>query len=84
MKLFNEINTKKLLLGLTLFLLSFQSWAQKNPNIPRPRGPVDLTETSNLVIFIVIPAVIVIFYFVWRSEMKKRKKREEEKNNFNK
>nr|MBI1229345.1 adenylosuccinate synthetase [Cytophagales bacterium] len=55
---------------------SQNSFAQKQPGIPRPRGPVDLSETANLIMFIILPALVIVGYFFWRSAYKKRKKRE--------
>lgn len=63
---------------LPAFLLTpFVSHAQMQPDIPMPRGPVDLSETSNLVIFIIIPAIIIIAYLIFRKRIKRIK---EEKN----
>lgn len=53
--------------------LSPYTYAQKNPDIPKPRGPVDLSETANVVMFIILPALVLIGYFFWRSAMKKRR-----------
>ena len=78
------INLKKnslkiFVLTILNFGLSLNLFAQNNPGIPKPRGPVDLSDPANVVIFIVIPILIFIFYLVWRREMKKRKEREEGK-----
>jgi hypothetical protein len=56
-----------------LLLLSEATYAQKNPDIPRPRGPVDLSETANVIMFIVLPALVIIGFFFWRIAMKKRR-----------
>lgn len=39
-----------------------------------PRGPVDLTEPSNLVIFIIIPVIIIIAFLIFRKRIKRIKK----------
>lgn len=57
--------------------LSMKLFAQNQPDIPKPRGPVDLSDPANVVIFIVIPFLIFIFYLIWRREMKKRNEGEE-------
>jgi hypothetical protein len=68
---------KIIVLTILSFGLSLKLYAQTQPDIPKPRGPVDLSDTTNAVIFIVIPILIFIFYLIWRREMKKRKEREE-------
>lgn len=45
-------------------------FAQKPSEIPGDTGKVELTETSDVIIYILIPIIIIILYFVW----KKRKK----------
>lgn len=50
-----------------------QVFAQMQPDIPQPRGPVDLSETANLIIFIILPALVVIGYLFWRRAMKRRR-----------
>ena len=50
-----------------------QVFAQMQPDIPQPRGPVDLNETANLIIFIILPALVVIGYLFWRRAMKRRR-----------
>ncbi|SHM78563.1 hypothetical protein SAMN04488057_103319 [Cyclobacterium lianum] len=70
---------KPILLGTLLILLnSLQVAAQKQPGIPQPRGPVDLSDTSNLVIFVILPIVVLVLFFLWRRAMKKRKAEENE------
>lgn len=54
-------------------LLTQQTYGQKNPDIPRPRGPVDLSDTANLVMFIILPVLVIIGFFFWRNAVKKRK-----------
>ncbi|SMD41597.1 hypothetical protein SAMN00777080_0122 [Aquiflexum balticum DSM 16537] len=44
-----------------------------------PRGPVDLSETNNLVIFIIIPAVIIIAFLIFRKRIKRIKKEKNER-----
>lgn len=60
--------------------------AQQQRNIPRPSEPLDLSSTSNLLIFIVIPLIILILYFVFRKRIQKVRqewieKQKEEKEN---
>lgn len=65
---------------LVIFLLvpGF-SYAQYQENIPKPSGPIDLSDTSNQIIFIVIPLVILILYLVFRRRIRKVKKDKRER-----
>ncbi|WP_375583273.1 hypothetical protein [Cyclobacterium xiamenense] len=68
------------LTGLFSLLTYAPALAQMQPDIPQPRGPVDLSDTSNLVIFIILPAIIIVLIFFWRRAVKKRNaEREQEK-----
>ena len=64
---------------IALLFLPFLSYSQKQPGIPMPRGPVDLSETSNLVIFIIIPAIIIMAFFIFRKRIKRFKKEKNER-----
>lgn len=75
MKKLIPVRLKSFFILSFLLLYSYFSNAQKNPNIPRPRGPVDLSQAANIVMFIVLPALVVIGFFFWRSAMRKRKER---------
>jgi len=55
---------------LFILLISGFVFAQKPSDIPGDTGKVELTETSDVIIYILIPIIIIILYFVW----KKRKK----------
>lgn len=55
---------------LFILLISGFVFAQKPSEIPGDMGKVELTETSDVIIYILIPIIIIILYFVW----KKRKK----------
>lgn len=70
-------NLLTILVSISLWMMyTHASFAQKQPGIPRPRGPVDLSETANLIMFIILPALVIVGYFFWRSAYKKRKNRE--------
>lgn len=59
-----------------LFMASLvYAFGQKQQGIPQPRGPIDLNDTSNIVIFIVLPIIVIILYFVWKRATKKRKEK---------
>ncbi|PZX54042.1 hypothetical protein [Algoriphagus chordae] len=72
-KIFKPFKTSNLLLLITLLIPAI-SYAQYQENIPKPSGPVDLSKTSNVVIFIVIPVVILIVYLIFRKRIIKVKK----------
>ena len=77
-------NFKKSLSLLSIFSILMSvipsvAKAQKSPGIPMPSGPVDLSETSNLVIFIIIPALILIAFLIFRKRIKRIKKEKREK-----
>lgn len=66
------------LTGMLSLLAYAPSFAQMQPDIPQPRGPVDLSDTSNLIIFIILPALVIVLYFFWRRAIKKRKAEREQ------
>lgn len=49
--------------------LGFPLAAQQQRNIPRPSDPLDLSQTSDLLIFVVIPVLILVLYFVFRKRI---------------
>lgn len=55
------------------FFLPALSFAQNQPNIPKPRGPIDFSQTSNIVIFVIIPAIIIIAFLIFRKRIWKVK-----------
>ncbi|MCH7411174.1 hypothetical protein MM239_17390 [Belliella sp. DSM 111904] len=64
-----------------IFYLCFASlnvFAQNQPDIPKPRGPIDFSQTSNIVIFIIIPTIIIIAFIIFRGRIKKIKGENEE------
>ncbi len=67
---------------LAFLLIPSISYSQIPKGIPKPTGPVDLSETSNVIIYVVIPAVIIIAFLIFRKRIfkVKREKRERMKN----
>ena len=55
------------------------SYSQIPENTPQPTGPVDLSSTSDVVIFIVIPVVILIIYLIFRKRIGKVRKEKSER-----
>jgi hypothetical protein len=55
---------------LFILLTSVSLYAQKPTEIPGYTGKVELSKTSDLIIYIIIPVVIIILYFVWRKQKK--------------
>ena len=64
---------------MLILLIPGISYAQYQEDIPKPRGPIDFSETSNLIIFIAIPLVILVLYLIFRSRIKKVKKEKNER-----
>lgn len=46
--------------------------------VPKGTGPIDFSSTSNIVIYIILPAVVLIAFFVWRAAARRKKERDEE------
>ena len=63
----------------TFFLMPLIAYAQKQPGIPRPTGPIDFSQTSNQIIFVLIPAIIIIAYLIFRGRIKKVKQEKRER-----
>lgn len=74
-----KINYAFIYFLLALFFIPFLSYSQKQQDIPRPRGPVDLSETSNVIIYLVIPAIILIVFLIFRKRMGGNKEEETQK-----
>jgi ABC-type multidrug transport system fused ATPase/permease subunit len=77
-------NTLNIIFTIIAFILDIPAIAQRQQNIPKPSDPLDLSDTSTLVIFILIPLVILISYFIFRKRIQRRRqerfeKRKEEK-----
>jgi hypothetical protein len=68
----------KYLLSL-FFFLPLLVHSQNQPGIPKPSGPVDLNDTSDLVIYIIIPAIILILFLVFRKRIFKIKEEKQER-----
>ena len=72
---FNLRMSRNTFLALTVFILCtlpFSGMAQIQRGIPKPTDPIDLSKTSDLVIFIVLPALVIVLIFFWRRAIKKR------------
>lgn len=64
--------------GLT-YLFPLFTFAQNQPGIPKPSGPVDLSEDSDLVIYIVIPVIILILFLIFRKRINRVKEEKRER-----
>jgi glucan phosphoethanolaminetransferase (alkaline phosphatase superfamily) len=72
----------KLIIPLSTFitlLFSVATFAQNQPDIPQPRGPIDFSELNNIIIFIVIPAIIIIAFLIFRKRIFKVKEEQQER-----
>lgn len=56
--------------GITILLLSGLLFAQQPGGIPSDTGTIDMRDTSDLIIYVVIPIALVILYLVWRKRKK--------------
>jgi len=74
---FKAISAAKFFLFAFVFL-PLVSYSQTQAEIPKPRGPVDLSKTSNLVLYIVIPAIIFILFMIFRKRIKGIRKNKSE------
>ena len=76
-KKYSSSNIRKTpFLMLTLCLLSIFPnglMAQIQEGLPKPTDQIDLSDTSDLVIFIILPILVLILYLFWRKSIKKRK-----------
>lgn len=68
----------KYLLSL-FFFLPLLVYSQNQPGIPKPSGPVNLNDTSDLVIYIIIPVIILILFLVFRKRIFKIKEEKQER-----
>ncbi|WP_194972359.1 hypothetical protein [Aquiflexum lacus] len=73
-----KINFTSINFLLAFLFIPFLSYSQKQQDIPRPRGPVDLSETSNVVIYLVIPAIIIIVFLIFRKRIGRNKEEKTE------
>ncbi|MFC3417380.1 hypothetical protein [Algoriphagus hitonicola] len=67
-----------LIFGLSYFL-PLLSYAQNQPGLPKPTGPVDLSEDSNLVIYVIIPVIIIILFLIFRKKIIRVKEEKRER-----
>ncbi|WP_114750172.1 hypothetical protein [Pleomorphovibrio marinus] len=71
--------THLILILLQAFIYPFVTiLGQMQPDIPKPRGPVDLSDPVNVVIFILLPLIVIIAFLFWRKAMQKKRQEEEE------
>ncbi|WP_439489621.1 hypothetical protein [Algoriphagus sp.] len=63
----------------TFLLMPLSVYSQKQPGIPRPTGPIDFSQTSNQIIFVLIPAIIIIAYLIFRGKIKKVKQEKKDR-----
>src|SRR5690606_35384083 len=46
--------------------------------VPKGTGPIDFSSTTNIIIYIVLPAIVLVAFIFWRVAIKKRRKENEE------
>jgi hypothetical protein len=77
-------NFKRYISTASSFLFAFLlipciSYSQVQQGIPKPTGPIDFSKTSNVIIFVVIPAVILIVFLIYRKRIIKVKQDRKER-----
>lgn len=72
-------STLKTFLTFMSLLLSGVSFAQIRPETPQPSGLVDLTDTFDLIVIVVLPIVVFIGFIFWRRAMNIKKEELKEK-----
>jgi heme/copper-type cytochrome/quinol oxidase subunit 2 len=83
MRLFSKgTQLKFLLLYLLTQAIQFVNtgFAQTPTHLPREGKPVDFFDTTNIIVFVVLPVVIVVLYFLWRKQREKQKAQDENNN----
>lgn len=68
------MNMKDILIPITALLFTAIAWAQKPTEVPKPSDyPIDLSNTADLIIYIIIPIVFVVLILWWRKRQKHNK-----------
>ncbi|SDC55563.1 hypothetical protein SAMN04488104_1001219 [Algoriphagus faecimaris] len=76
--LMKSIKLASLIFG-TIFFLPLLSFSQKQPGIPGPSEPLNLSDKSDLVIFIIIPVIILILFLIFRKRIFRIKEEKRER-----
>lgn len=60
---------------ITSFLLLLKANAQIPKEVPHPddNKPLDLSNPSEVIIYIIIPLLFIVLFFIWRNKRKKNK-----------
>lgn len=63
----------KYLVASFLSLLGLSLYSQIPTEVPKPQdnSPVDFSEPTNIIIFIVLPLLVVVFVIIWRNKKRK-------------
>lgn len=63
---------RNILVPIIALFYGFNLWAQKPTEYPKPsEKPVDLSNTADIVIYIVLPIIAVLLYLLYRRNKKK-------------
>lgn len=70
---------KTLLSGVLFLFVWIQSSAQIPEGVPQPgkNTKLDLTSTTNIILYIVIPVLLIGGYLIMRNRRRKRNKRKD-------
>lgn len=67
-----DMKLQKSILTVVLSLFMAVVYGQKPSVAPKgDYGPIDFTQTENIIIYIVLPIIVLILYFIWRSKKRK-------------
>lgn len=60
-------------------IFTTQLFAQIPRGVPQPsqNSPIDFSSTSDIIIYIVIPAILIVIYLSWRIVSRKKARREQ-------
>lgn len=67
------MNTKRIALTVIASLTTILASAQIPTEVPKPQDnkPVDFSNPTDIIIFIVLPLVVIVLFIVWRGKKRK-------------
>lgn len=67
------MNTKRITLSVIALLTAVLTYAQIPTEVPKPQDntPVDFSDPTEVIIFIVLPLVAIVLFIVWRGKKRR-------------